>query len=106
MRLRAAMLLLALSALTGCGEDRPPVPVLHILIPAAAGVVEINGRSMPYAEAHAEIQRMADANRRPTTHHARLIVRTQIAPGGSAGTEAQVINWCQNAGIQNIHQIR
>ena len=104
--MRCGALVVILALLAGCGEDRAPIPILHVLIRAEHGQFELNGRPMDQESARAEIQRLADANRRPTTAKARLIVRTRLAAGASAAGEAAVVNWCQNAGIDQIQPVR
>jgi biopolymer transport protein ExbD len=67
---------------------------------------QVGARLMGPAEARAELARIADASRRQVTGSARMVVRVRAAPGADYGQVGQVVQWCQELGINQVEMVR
>lgn len=103
MRLPALLLLVASLFLSGCGEERKPVPVLNIRV-MADGTYVLNREAMNEEKLRDEIQRVADENRRAIGSTTRVYVRVATQAGASQANKRLVINACVAAGINSIEQ--
>ena len=103
MNLRALLLLVACFIIAGCGDERKPVPVLNIRV-LADGNFQLNKQLMTAAQVRAEVQRVADENRRGIGSGARVQVRVATQAGASQADKQMVINSCIAAGINSIEQ--
>ena len=102
--MRSILSLLALAVLlTGCGDDRKPVPVLNIRV-LADGTYTLNSEPMRAEKLRDEIRRVADENKRAigTSRRVQAVIATQV--GASQADKQMVINTCIAAGINSIQQ--
>ncbi len=106
--MRCGLLILALLALAGCPDplDRDPMPVVTVTATADPSFYQVGARLMGPAEARAELARIADAGRRQVTGSARMMVRIRTTPGADYGQVGQVVQWCQELGIQQVEMVR
>lgn len=103
MRLLAVLVILASLLLSGCYEDRKPVPVLNIRV-MADGTFLLNREPMKAEKLREEINRVADENRRDIGTTARVYVKVGTQAGASQTDKSMVINACVAAGINSIEQ--
>ena len=103
MRLISILFIVACLLLSGCYEDRKPVPVLSIRV-MADGTYVLNREPMKEAKLREEIQRIADENRREIGTTSRVYVKVATQAGASQVNKNMVINICVAAGINSIEQ--
>jgi putative aminopeptidase FrvX len=96
-------LVVAAMAMGGCGDDRKPVPVLSIRVLADGGYT-LNKERMDLPKLRAEIERVADENRRDISHTTRVYVRIATQAGASQARKSDVVNHCISVGINSIEQ--
>jgi biopolymer transport protein ExbD len=103
MRLPAILLLVLGLFVGGCDDDRKPVPQLRIRV-LADGTFTLNQEPMRAEKLRAEIQRIADENRRAIGTTARVYVQIATQAGASQADKNMVLNACVAAGINSIQQ--
>ena len=103
MRLISILFIVACLLLSGCYEDRKPVPIVSIRV-MADGTYVLNREPMKEAKLREEIQRIADENRREIGTTARVYVKVATQAGASQVNKSMVINVCVAAGINSIEQ--
>jgi biopolymer transport protein ExbD len=103
MRPLAALSFILCLLLSGCGDDRKPVPVLNIRV-MADGTYTLNREPMKAEKLREEIQRVADENRRAIGSTTRVYVRVATQAGASQADKSMVVNACVAAGINSIEQ--
>ncbi len=103
MRLTAVILLFFSVFVSGCYDDRKPVPQLFIRV-LADGTFTLNQEPMRAEKLRAEIQRIADENRRAIGTTARVYVQIATQAGASQVDKQMVLNTCVAAGINSIQQ--
>ncbi|MBA3699939.1 MAG: hypothetical protein H0W78_13910 [Planctomycetes bacterium] len=103
MRPLAALSIFICLLLSGCDEERKPVPVLSIRV-LADGTYTLNREPMKVEKLREEIQRVADENRRAIGSTTRVYVRVATQQGASQANKSMVINTCVAAGINSIEQ--
>lgn len=103
MRVLAALSIVLCLLLSGCGDDRKPVPILNIRV-MADGTYTLNREPMKAEKLREEIQRVADENRRAIGSTTRVHVEIATQAGASQAAKQMVINSCVAAGINSIKQ--
>lgn len=103
MRPLVALSVLACLLLSGCYDDRKPVPILTVRV-MADGTFVLNREVMNEAKLRDEIQRVADENRRTIGTSARVHVEIATQAGASQAAKQMVVNTCIAAGINSIKQ--
>jgi len=103
MRLMPVLFVVACLLLSGCDEERKPVPVLSIRV-MADGTYLLNREPMKADKLREEIQRVADENRRTIGSTTRVYVRIATQQGASQTNKSMVLNTCIAAGINSIEQ--
>jgi archaellin len=89
--------------LSGCEDERKPVPVLNIKV-LADGQYELNGEIMNKMRLREDVMRIADENRRDVGHTSRVYVRITTQNGASLALKQGVIDMCMAADINSIQQ--
>lgn len=103
MRLTAVLFLIFGLLVSGCYDDRKPVPQLFIRV-LADGTFTLNQEHMKAEKLRSEIQRIADENRRSIGSTARVYVQISTQAGASQSNKQMVLNTCVAAGINSIQQ--
>ena len=96
-------LCLAVIGISGCGDDRKPIPVLTIRV-MADGNYQLNTRPMTMTQLRDELQLVASQNRRSMGTAVRVQVRIATQTGASQARKEEVINSCLAVGMNSIDQ--
>jgi biopolymer transport protein ExbD len=106
--MRSASALLALAtllgvfALSGCGEQRKPVPVIHVTVLAEPGTYLLEGERLYLTELKTALQKVADKYRRPTTRDARAQVIVEHSARIPYHRVEEVIGMCVEVGLASV----
>jgi biopolymer transport protein ExbD len=106
MRCAAALLalatLLGAFALAGCGEQRKPVPVIHVTVLAEPGTYLLENERLYLTELKTALQKVADKFRRPTTRDARAQVIVAHSSRIPYHRVEEVIGMCVEVGLTDV----
>lgn len=103
MRLPTFLLVLCSFLVSGCYDDRKPVPQLFIRV-LADGTFTLNQEPMRADKLRSEIRRIADENRRSIGSTSRVYVQISTQAGASQVHKQMVLDTCVAAGINSIQQ--
>lgn len=99
-RLLAALMVLI--ACIGCGEERDPPPQITIQILDKPGQYFLDDKKMFTSDLQAELQRLADKYRRPTTNTSRASVVIYYPNATPYHRVQDLMGWCGQVGLDKV----
>ena len=97
-------LLLALSCtlLNGCWNRPDPIPQHTVTVMTDINRYQFDGQAMIYDQVQAELQAVADKNRRGATGNARVYLKIITQPGADYNRVGELIDFCASIGLDKI----
>jgi len=102
LRLLAALVVLV--ACTGCGvlDEREPPPQITIQMLDKPGQYFLDGKKVFTSDLQAELQRLADKYRRPTTNTSRANVVVYYPSTTPYHRVQDLMGWCGQVGLDKV----
>ncbi len=96
--------LLALSCilLNGCWNRPDPIPQHTVTVMTDINRYMYDGQAMIYDQVQAELQEVADKNRRSATGNARVYLKIITQPGADYNRVGELIDFCASIGLDKI----
>jgi hypothetical protein len=88
--------------LTGCWNRPDPVPQHTVTVLVDVNGYLFDGQAMVYDQVLAELQAVADKNRRSATGNARAYLKIITQPGADYNRVGELIDFCASIGLDKI----
>ena len=98
----SALLAAACICLNGCWNRPDPIPEHTVTVMTDMNRYIFDGQTMAYDQVQAELQAVADKNRRTTSGNSRAYIKIISQPGADYGRVGELVDFCAGIGLDKI----
>ena len=98
----SALLAIACMGLQGCWNRTDPIPEHTVTVMTDMNRYSFDGQTMAYDQVQAELQAVAEKNRRSSSGNSRAYIKIITQPGADYGRVGELVDFCAGIGLDKI----
>ena len=96
------LLSVACMCMQGCWNRPDPIPEHTVTVMTDMNRYIFDGQTMAYDQVQAELQAVADKNRRSSSGNSRAYIKIITQPGADYGRVGELVDFCAGIGLDKI----